>query len=46
MDGTEVEVDANEKYEDKLTQALENSTEKSAQTRTLALQVRTYLNRP
>uniref|UniRef100_A0A336K7T6 CSON000481 protein n=1 Tax=Culicoides sonorensis TaxID=179676 RepID=A0A336K7T6_CULSO len=37
-DGTEVEVDANEKYEDKLIQAMENATEKSAQTRTLALQ--------
>lgn len=37
-DGTEVEVDANEKYEEKLSQALENATEKSAQIRTTALQ--------
>lgn len=37
-DGNEVEVDANEKYEEKLSQALENATEKSAQSRTTALQ--------
>lgn len=35
----EEEVDINEKFEEKLLQALENAAEKSAQTRTNALQV-------
>lgn len=38
LDGKEDEVELNEKFEEKLMQAMENATEKSAQTRTLALQ--------
>lgn len=37
MDGEKDEADLNEKYEEKLMQAMENATEKSAQTRTTAL---------
>lgn len=33
------EEDTNERYEEKLIQAIENATEKSAETRTIALQV-------
>lgn len=37
LDGKEDEVELNEKYEEKLMMAMENATEKSAQTRTTAL---------